>query len=192
MAMTPKENALAIFERRQPERYVDLMHAIELVPDPVFVADQPAQDGLEHLDTWGTVHIARPGEPGQMPIVNEDNAVIKDVTNWRDQLVVPDLEHLDWTEAEQFTAGVDRTEKFVGSFCPAGLFERCHYLMGFEEALVNFMPVSYTHLDVYKRQACRRWRSSSPSSAHSMCGWSGCCAWTTRRSSRRTRGAPAI
>ena len=139
MSMTPRENAMAIFEGRQPDRYVDMMHAIALVPDPVFVADDPPQDGLEHKDTWGTVHISRPGEPGQMPIVNDKNAVIRDITRWSEQLVVPDLDHLDWSQAQAFVDAVPRDEKFVGFFCAAGLFERAHYLMGFEKTLVNFM-----------------------------------------------------
>lgn len=137
--MTPKENALAILNGQQPDRYVDLMHAIALMPDPVFDADQPPQDGLEHKDAWGTVHIARPGEPGQMPVVNEENAVVKDIECWREQLVVPDLDNLDWGYAEDAANAVDRSEMLVGCFSAAGLFERSHYLMGFEEALMAYL-----------------------------------------------------
>ena len=139
MSMTPKENALAIFNHRQPDRYVDLMHAIILLHDPVFDADQPLPDGLEHRDTWGTVHIARPDQPGQMPVVNEENAVIKDIEHWREQLTVPDPAQLDWSAAEKAAREADRENMLIGCFCPAGLFERSHYLMGFENALVSYI-----------------------------------------------------
>lgn len=137
--MTPRENAQAILDGRQPERYVDFMHAVDLMPDPVFDTDNPPQDGVEHLDAWGTTRIWRIGEPGQMPIVNDDNAVIKDIEDWQSQVTVPDPEALDWGYAEAYAKAVDREQKFACCFSPAGLFERTHYLMGFENALMAYL-----------------------------------------------------
>ena len=137
--MNLRENAMAIYEHRQPDYYFDLMSAIELVPDPVLMGDIPPQDGLEHKDSWGTVYIFKPGAPGPHPHVTKENAVIKDIEKWKDQLQVPCLDHLDWSLACQVAEGVNREERFVGFMFGGGLFERTHHLMGMEYALMNYL-----------------------------------------------------
>ncbi|MFV0528512.1 MAG: uroporphyrinogen decarboxylase family protein [Lachnospiraceae bacterium] len=137
--MNLRENAMAIFERRQPEFYGDLMDAVVLVPDPVLLGDLVPQDGEEHLDSWGTTWICKPGAPGQHPHVTEQNAVIKDIETWEVQVKVPSLAQLDWTAARAVASETDRTEKFLGFMFAGGLFERSHHLMGMENALINYM-----------------------------------------------------
>ena len=137
--MNLRENAMAIYNRQQPDYYFDLMNAIELIPDPVLMGDMCPQDGKEHPDSWGTVYIFKPGAPGPHPHVTPENAVIKDIEKWEEQLKVPDLDHLDWTEAVKAAEAVDRKEKFVGFMFGGGLFERTHHLMGMETALINYM-----------------------------------------------------
>ena len=134
-----RENAMAIYNRRQPDYYFDMMDALELIPDPVLMGDLCPQDGQEHKDSWGTVYIFKPGAPGAHPHVTPENAVIKDIEKWEEQLTVPDLDHLDWTEAVRAAEAVNRKEKFVGFMCAGGLFERSHHLMGMETALINYM-----------------------------------------------------
>ena len=77
--MNLRENAMAVYNRQQPDFYGDLMDAIVLVPDPVLMGDMCPQDGMEHKDSWGTVYIFKPGAPGPHPRVNRENAVIKDI-----------------------------------------------------------------------------------------------------------------
>lgn len=137
--MTLRENAMAIYNREQPDFYGDLMDAIELIPDPVLVGDMCPQDGLEHKDSWGTVYVFKPGAPGPHPRVNHENAVIKDIEHWESQLKVPSLKNLDWAPAKEAAENVNRKEKFVGFLFGGGLFERSHHLMGMEEALINYM-----------------------------------------------------
>jgi len=137
--MTLRENAMAILNRQQPDFYGDLMHALEFIPDPVMMRDGCPQDGLEHPDSWGTVYVFPPTAPGPHPRVTAENAVIKDIEKWEEQIKVPDLDDLDWTLAEQVSAGVDRKEKFLCFFCGGGLFERSHHLMGMENALMNYL-----------------------------------------------------
>lgn len=137
--MNLRENAMAIYNRRQPDYYFDMMDALELIPDPVLMGDLCPQDGQEHKDSWGTVYIFKPGAPGAHPHVTPENAVIKDIEKWEEQLTVPDLDHLYWTEAVRAAEAVNRKEKFVGFMCAGGLFERSHHLMGMETALINYM-----------------------------------------------------
>ena len=138
-SMNLRENAMAIYNRQQPDYYFDLMNAIELIPDPVLMGDMCPQDGLEHPDSWGTVYIFKPGAPGPHPHVTPENAVIRDIEKWEEQLKVPSLDNLDWTMAIQAAEAVDRKEKFVGFMFGGGLFERTHHLMGMETALINYM-----------------------------------------------------
>lgn len=137
--MNLKENVMAIYHGKQPEYYGDIMPAIELVLDPVLEADSVPQDGKEHKDSWGTVRMFLPGSPGPHPHLTPENLVIKDIEKWEEQLAVPSLEGLDWSKANHQAAAVNREEKFVGAFCAGGLFERSHFLMGFENALINYL-----------------------------------------------------
>ncbi|MBR2832075.1 MAG: methyltransferase [Oscillospiraceae bacterium] len=136
---TLRENAMAIYNRQQPDFYGDLMDAIEILPDPVLLGNACPQDGLEHKDMWGTTYIFKPGAPGAHPHVTAENAVIKDIEHWQDDLVVPPYEGLDWSLAKKAEASVDRHEKFVGIMFGGGLFERSHHLMGMEAALCNYL-----------------------------------------------------
>ncbi len=137
--MNLRENAIAIYNRQQPDYYFDVMSALDLIPDPVLMGDLCPQDGQEHKDSWGTVYIFKPGAPGAHPHVNAENAVIKDIEKWEEQLKVPDLDHLDWTEAVKYAESINRKEKFAAFMCAGGLFERTHHLMGMETALINYM-----------------------------------------------------
>ncbi len=137
--MNLRENAMAIYNRQQPDFYGDLMQAVELIPDPVMMGDMPPQDGKEHADSWGTIYVFPPGAPGPHPRVNASNAVIKDIEKWEEQLKVPSLEGLDWSLAEKTAASVNRDEKFVCFMFGGGLFERSHHLMGMETALINYL-----------------------------------------------------
>ena len=137
--MTPRENAMAILNREQPDYYFDLMDSLQLLPDPVGMRDHPPQDGLEHPDSWGTVYVWLPGAPGAHPHVTAENAVVKDIEHWRDQLNVPSLKDLDWSAAKEVAAKTDRSEKFVGILFGGGLFERSHHLMGMQEALMAYL-----------------------------------------------------
>ena len=139
MALTPRENAMAIFYGRQPDYYGDIMEAITLVPDPVMFGDLPPRDGREYRDSWGTVYVWPPTAPGPHPRVTKENAVIPDIERWQEYLKVPSLEGLDFGPAKEVADSVDRREKFVGFMFGGGLFERSHHLMGMQDALMNYL-----------------------------------------------------
>lgn len=137
--MNLRENVMAIYRGEQPDYYGDLMAAVEFIPDPYLVKDSVPQDGEEHKDSWGTVRVFLPGAPGAHPHITQENVVIKDIEKWEEYLVVPPVEGLDWTLAKEVAAKIDRTEKLACFFSPGGLFERSHFLMGMENALMNYM-----------------------------------------------------
>ena len=137
--LTPRENVMAVLNRQQPDYYGDFMPALQFVSDPVFLRDRIPQDGQVHQDGWGTCFCFKPGAPGAHPVVNEQNAVIKDIEHWRAQLQVPTLDDLDWESAAAKAKEVDRSQYFCAVFCSGGLFERTHHLMGMQTALINYM-----------------------------------------------------
>ena len=137
--LTPRENAMAVLNREQPDYYGDFMPTLQFALDPVFLSQRIPQDGKVHYDSWGTAYCYKPGAPGPHPVVHGDNAVITDIEKWEEQLKVPSLKDLDWSAAEEQAKSVNRKEKFCAIFCSGGLFERTHHLMGMENALINYM-----------------------------------------------------
>lgn len=92
-----------------------------------------------YKDAWGTTWIWHEGEPGATPHITQENKVLKDVTKWKETVIFPALDGYDWTPYKEFVDSVDRNEYMVMTFMPGGLFERSHYLMGFEDALCSYM-----------------------------------------------------
>lgn len=137
--LTPRQNVMAVLNGQQPDYYGDLMPSLHMITDPVFQRDRIPKDGKIHTDSWGTCHCYLPGAPGSHPVVNETNAVIRDIENWKEQLHVPTLKDLDWSQAEEAAKKVNREEKFCAIFSSGGLFERSHHLMGMQTALMNYM-----------------------------------------------------
>ena len=137
--MTKRENCMAILDRRQPEYYGDFMDAVAMVPDPVFMRDMIPMDGKPHKDSWGVTFMFPNGAPGAHPVATPELLVVGDIEKWMETVKPPSLDDLDWAETERMASEVDRDELFLCCFCAGGLFERSHHLMGFENALINYM-----------------------------------------------------
>lgn len=109
--------------------------------DPITSAFRPSDAPLDtpFLDSWGSTWMMQTGSPAPAPVHTAENAVIKDITTWRESLKFPDLDGHDWGWAKSCAAKVNRNEMMVMPMIPAGIFELSHLLMGFEDALCNFM-----------------------------------------------------
>lgn len=96
--------------------------------------------GMTGKDHWG-VTIAWPADhPGQQPIVNDETKVLKDITHWRDYVTAPDVEancQEGWEEVIAAARADTGEDRLLCAFSGTGLFEQCHFLMGFEDTLVN-------------------------------------------------------
>ena len=146
---TMKEKFLALMRRDNPKWLGDPWSCFNETPSfrPVvmdavtmFIGNaQPGQIGVKNA--WGVTFDWPEGEPGSMPHVTEENKVIKDITCWRDFVQFPELDDskLDWAMIDQMYPNLDRENKFV--MCPSftGMFEFSHYMMGFEDALMNYL-----------------------------------------------------
>ena len=128
---------MAVLAGKQPDYYGDFMDSIALIPDPLF--GLVPQDGKLHKDSWGVTYMFNPDSPGPHPVATPESLVIKDIEAWEGTVKPPEIEGLDWSETERLASGVNRDELFVCCMSGGGLFERSHHLMGFENALVNYM-----------------------------------------------------
>lgn len=89
-------------------------------------------------DWFGVKYLYREDQPGPMPV--ESDPKITDIENWRDQVIMPDLDAYDWEGcAASDTASWDRENKISNVVLVNGIFESLHMFCGFEEALCNIM-----------------------------------------------------
>lgn len=143
--MTPKELLLETLKRdgkpdrliRQYEPFVPIMN------DPLQKYTRGNRKrGVTSVDKWGTQILFPEDAPGPMPHVTDENKVCPDITCWRDTVKVPDLVancSEGWEECQASAAAVDHDQYLTMGFMGTGIFEQCHYLMGFEDTLVNLL-----------------------------------------------------
>lgn len=140
---SPKENFLRTVNNNNPDRLVNDYEAFAVIRrDPITDLDRGIRvRGQAIKDIWGTTVIWPENQPGGMPHVTEENKVIKDITNWRNEVVIPKYDEmdLDWSLNANMVSEVNRDEKLVTSILATGLFERLHFLMGFEDTLMNLL-----------------------------------------------------
>ena len=147
--MTAKEIFLEMLKPDgKPDRLLDQYEALCLwLFDPVngYLMNGRGP-GTTRKDRWGVTISWPEDHPGQQPITTEDLKVLKDITKWKEVVHAPDVEancQEGWEEcikAAREAAGPDR---LLFAFSGTGLFEQCHFLMGFEDTLTNL----YEHPD---------------------------------------------
>lgn len=141
--LTIRENLLETIRGGKPDRFVNQYEYLELIPDPILLnAAAMANPGETKQNDWGYWISYPEGMPGPMPDHDPEKILIKDINNWRQTAKAPDPNKYsaeEWAPFEGMAAGVDRKDKFVATFVATGLFEKLHYMMGMDKALVNFV-----------------------------------------------------
>jgi hypothetical protein len=126
----------------RPDRLVDQYQPFALLMnDPVRLYTSGNRvKGTTTKDRWGTTIVWPEDQFAAMPHITADDKVLPDITAWRDYVKVPDLaaNAVDWSAVHASRDAIDRNEKLIMSFMGTGIFEESHFLMGFEDALVNF------------------------------------------------------
>jgi len=101
------------------------------------------KEGEITKDPFGTTFHWPMGQIAATPYITKENKVIKDITKWRDYLNVPDLKNSidnDWSAALEARAKVEAEgRQFSMAMMGTGLFEQLHFLMGFEDTLMNLI-----------------------------------------------------
>lgn len=140
---SPRENYLRILNGGVPDYYCapDDYTAGRGVPNPIMMVGPQRIPAADSKDAWGVTWRWLPNGPAANPHVTAENKVIKDIRHWDKYLNVPWPHNyeLDWTEFDAFAANFDRKNFIMLGSCFSGLFELSHYLMGFEDALTNYI-----------------------------------------------------
>lgn len=138
--LTAKENFLETLHHGKPDAFVNEWEPFGSVFDPLMGITLVAQPGKYIVDDWGVTIYWGEDEPGAMPYITNDNKAIPDVTEWRSVIKSPDIEQkLDWTAAKAQADEIHAQGKLTMSLMATGVFETSHYLMGFEDTLMNFL-----------------------------------------------------
>ncbi|MBE7017739.1 MAG: uroporphyrinogen decarboxylase (URO-D) [Ruminococcaceae bacterium] len=144
--LSKRENFLETLKKNgKPDRLVKQYEAIGFVfgnPVTSYVRGTAFPGMPPKKDRWGTVSIWPEGTPGAMPHITPETKVIPDISCWRDFTKVPDLiANCDaeecWLPYLENQAKVGREGKIITALAPTGVFERLHYLMGFEDTFIN-------------------------------------------------------
>ncbi len=135
----------------RPERILKQYEGLEFVfGDPISAKlNGGMKRGTTFINRWGVTIDYPETAPGPMPHITEETKVLKDITRWRDYVKVPDISgcaDMDWSAALKRADEIRRRGNLVCVLMGTGLFEQCHYLMGFEDTLSNL----YEHPDEMK------------------------------------------
>ena len=135
-----RDNFLETIHGGRPDRFVKQFEYQAWIGDPLAGAyGGPAKKGTEWTSGWGVKMIFPEHEPGGFPVCDGEHKVIKDITRWKEYVHAPNLVLGDeaWKDCVMRADEVDRKEKFVTATVFNGLFEKVHFMMGMEDAMIS-------------------------------------------------------
>ena len=150
---TPKEIFLELLQPDgHPERILKQYEALHLcLTDPINTYLRGnRRRGTISRDRWGTTISFPEDAPGAIPVHSEELTVCPDVTRWEETVHAPDLAAnctQGWEECRAAARSAAGEEKLLAGFMGTGIFEQCHFLMGFEDTLTAL----YEHPDEMHR-----------------------------------------
>lgn len=140
--LTKRQNLLETIHGGNPDRFVNQYEFLHiLMSDPYNLTDPFPEYGQKNIvNAWGVTLSWPEGTPGAFPVHDAGHKVLEDIGEWRERVKAPNLIFSDaeWEEAVREAESVDRNELFLAPFIAPGIFEQLHYLMGMEDALINF------------------------------------------------------
>jgi hypothetical protein len=135
-----RDNLLRVLRHDHPHWVPNGMEAVVTLSPPVI--ERPDQEGYDHFGVhWS---YSADAEGGTFP--TRGAHTITDLSRWREQIQLPDIEALDWSRVAAQADAVDRREFLVQGFVEMGLFERSWLLLSMEEALIAYLTEpAYMH-----------------------------------------------
>jgi hypothetical protein len=132
-SQSSRENLLRVIHHDHPQWVPRGMEGVVRIYPPV--VERPSLAGLDAFSVrWSYEESA---EGGTFPA--HGGHTITDLSRWRDQITIPDIDALNWDSVVESLAGVDRDRCLVSGFVEMGLFERSYLLLGMEEALIAYV-----------------------------------------------------
>ena len=143
--LTPKQNFLETIKKDgSPDRLSNCYTAFKpIADDPClqYVRGNRIR-GTDSYDRWGTFISFPEDQPAAIPVVTKENQIIKNIETWKEYVKVPDLRANcsdGWERAQKNKSEIDSTEFISISILGTGIFEQLHYLMTFEDTLMNLL-----------------------------------------------------
>lgn len=144
--ISPKENFLRLMRNDHPMWLGDPWSCFNspgygpLTFDAVTLANGIAGPGeTGKIDIWGITWDNPAGQPGAIPNVTDTNKALKDIHDWKTAINFDNLpSELPWDISRQMLSAAD-PDKLVMVPSFMGMFEFSHYIMGYEDALCNYM-----------------------------------------------------
>ena len=121
--MTIKENYLRAIRNQSPDWVPKNGEAVKTIMPPI--CERPNSAGKDVFGCEWALNVKAEG--GTYPA--ERNFVLTDITNWRKQVILPDVEAYDWKKAREEAEAIDRKKYLVGGFIEMGIFERIYLLI---------------------------------------------------------------
>ena len=132
--LTPKENALRMIYRENPEYVPMTFEAFAVVGMPLSGSlDAPLQPGYDPFGIYWNVDSL-----GGIP--DNSHFMFEEISDWEKYVKIPDISGIDfkgWAERE--LAGINRDEKLVTYYHSTGIWERAAAFMGFENAMIGMV-----------------------------------------------------
>ncbi len=124
----------------RPERVLRQYEALHMcLYDPINTYLRGSRRrGSVSRDRWGTTISFPEDAPGAIPVHGDGLTVCPDVTRWRETVHAPDLAANctgGWEECRRKARAAAGEQQLLAGFMGTGIFEQCHFLMGFENTL---------------------------------------------------------
>jgi uroporphyrinogen-III decarboxylase len=142
-SLSPRENYLRTL-RHEENEYVPMWgvgSGGDVAMVGLFSPTDSGQESAGFVDGYGVRWVvSESAVGGKIPAPGE--FILKDVTRWKQEIAIPDVEKHDWQKlAEQESAlfKIDRDRQALCFLANAGVWERLAALMGFEEAMIALL-----------------------------------------------------
>lgn len=152
--LTARENAKQLFDHKMPE-YIPKYGDGIINNVPINGYHERPEGGGAGRDWFGVEWTFTPGDPAPMP---SENYLFEDICAWREYVVFPDLDAIDWEEAARKDRidTFDREHHLLSQMIHNGVFERLHTMMGFENALCALLTDPEECKEFF--DACADWK----------------------------------
>ncbi|HHV13500.1 MAG TPA: hypothetical protein GXX75_24810 [Clostridiales bacterium] len=134
--LSKRENALLALKGEVPEYVPCFYDACQIIPAATSL-ETPAM-GASGYDGYGVHQTPTESAGGMFTPTPTVKPVLKDITQWKSVVQFPDYSQIPFEliVAKERELLHLNPELFVQDlFCPNGIFERLHFLMGFEDAM---------------------------------------------------------
>lgn len=135
--LSKRENALLALKGEKTEYTPCWFDSCQMVPIGLAL-DTPPEMGKTGVDGFGVHQTATASAGGMWTPTPTVPPILTDVTEWKNIINIPDVTNVPWDAvAVGTTAGMhlDPANYVQDAFNPNGIFERLHFLMGFENAM---------------------------------------------------------